>query len=207
MRQFGFRIIAFNKTMLLCLLLLFVSAFLQGHPHIFIDNKVTIVFDEKGLAGFTLDWLFDKVFSASIIHDFDLNGDGIFSEQEIEAIREGAFSNLSDYNYFCLITIDGSVFRVQYVTDFYVDISENRVIYSFFVPCHVRGITEFKMVTAAVYDETYFSDIIFDPEEAVRIENGESFEYSYTLIENKKRAYWGGQIIPTEIHLRFRERQ
>ncbi len=207
MRRLGFRVITFNKISLLCLLLVFIPSFLQGHPHIFIDNKVTIVFDEKGLAGFNLNWVFDKVFSASIIHDFDLNGDGIFSKTEIEAIRETAFSNLSNFNYFCLVTINGSVFRVQYVTDFSVAIRDKRVIYKFFVPCHVQGITEFKMVTAAVYDETYFTDIIFDPEEAVRIENGNIFEYNYTLAENKKRAYWGGQIVPIEICLRFRKKK
>jgi ABC-type uncharacterized transport system substrate-binding protein len=206
-RRLGFRVITINKISVLCFLLLFIPSFLQGHPHIFIDNKVTIVFDEKGLAGFNIDWVFDKIFSASIIHDFDLNGDGIFSKKEIEAIKEGAFSNLSNFNYFCLITINGSVFRVQYVTDFFAAVSEKRVVYKFFVPCHVQGITEFKKVTAAVYDETYFTDIIFDPEEAVRIENGDFFEYSYTLAENKKRAYWGGQIIPTEIHLRFRKKK
>jgi len=206
-RRLGFRVIIFNKISLLCLLLLYVPSFLQGHPHIFIDNKITIVFDQKGLAGFNLDWVFDKVFSASIIHDFDLNGDGIFSKTEIAAIKENAFSNLSNFNYFCFITINGSVFRVQYVTDFSAAVRDKRVIYKFFVPCHVQGITEFKMVTAAVYDETYFTDIIFDPEEAVRIENGNFFEHSYTLAENKKRAYWGGQIIPTEICLSFRKKK
>lgn len=207
MHRLGFRVITFNKATVLCLLLLIIPSFLQGHPHIFIDNKVTIVFDGKGLAGFSLDWVFDKVFSASIIHDFDLNGDGVFSKNEIGAIKESAFSNLSNFNYFCAITINGSVFRVQYVTEFFAAMSENRVIYRFFVPCHVQGIAEFKMVTAAVYDETYFTDIIFDPEEAVCIENGDFFENSYTLAENKKRAYWGGQIIPTEIRLRFRKKR
>ena len=188
MRRLGFRVIIFHKISVLGLMLLFIPSFLQGHPHIFIDNKVTIVFDGKGLAGFNLDWVFDKVFSASIIHDYDLNGDGIFSKKEIEAIKKGAFSNLRYFNYFCLITINGSVFRVQYVTGFLAAISEKKVIYNFFVPCHVQGILEFKLVTAAVYDETYFTDIRFAPDKSVRIDNGGFFESSYTLVENKKRA-------------------
>ena len=43
-----------------------LSAPALAHPHIFIDAKVTVVFDDAGnIAGLKQDWSFDKAFSES----------------------------------------------------------------------------------------------------------------------------------------------
>ena len=196
-----------NKKAWLLFFLLFVSASLQSHPHIFIDNRITVVFDEDGLAGFRLNWVFDKVFSAAIIHDYDKNGDQNFNQEEIEAVKDGAFSNLINFHYFCDISIDNSPFHVQYVTDFTAATKQSRIIYNFFVPCHVRAIPGYKTVSAAVYDETYFTEISYEAQNPVTVENLDDFECGYELVENTRKAYWGGQMIPLEIRLRFRKRQ
>lgn len=196
-----------NRKGLFLFLLLFVPSALQSHPHIFIDNRITIVFDENGLAGFRLNWVFDKVFSAAIIHDFDRNGDQSFSRGEIEAVKDGAFSNLKNFHYFCDIAIDGSIFQVQYVTDFVAAVKQSRIIYNFFVPCHVRATPGYKKVTIAVYDGTYFTEITYEDQNPVVIENLDPFECNCELVENEQKAYWGGQMIPIEARFRFRKRQ
>ena len=60
-----------------------------GHPHVFIDNSISIVFDEHGLAGFGIEWAFDEMFSAMIIHNYDRNKNGKFEAGEIEEIKKG----------------------------------------------------------------------------------------------------------------------
>jgi ABC-type uncharacterized transport system substrate-binding protein len=191
-----------------CLLFLLCAPLpLHSHPHVFIDCSVSAVFDQNGLAGFKLSWVFDKVFSAAIILDFDGNGDSNFDAEEIDAVKEGAFANLKNYDYFCHVTVEGAAFRVQYVRDFSVVIRQQRIIYTFFVPCHVPATGQYKTVTVGVYDETYFTDISYDQESLGRAEKAEPFDLDFEMTENRGKAYWGGQIIPKELRLRYRMRQ
>ena len=41
------------------------------HPHVFISQRTCFVFDDKGLAGFRVNWAFDEMFSVMISEDFD----------------------------------------------------------------------------------------------------------------------------------------
>jgi ABC-type uncharacterized transport system substrate-binding protein len=43
------------------------------HPHAFIDNKLTMVFDDEGFAGIRVEWVFDEFFSSMVASDYDKN--------------------------------------------------------------------------------------------------------------------------------------
>ena len=51
----------------LCLILflnvLCIGSNVIAHPHVFIVQRLNIVFDNKGLAGFWVEWNFDEMFS------------------------------------------------------------------------------------------------------------------------------------------------
>jgi len=89
-----------------------------SHPHVFIDNSLKIVFNEKGLANINLKWVFDEMFSGMIIYEFDKNKNGKFEASEIEEIRKGAFGHLKNFDYFTHIKINGQQFKVRYVQGF-----------------------------------------------------------------------------------------
>ena len=73
----------FRPFILAIFLLFSVQTRVFAHPHVFIHNSVTIVFDENGLAGFKVDWVFDEMFSNMIIHDYDQNKNKKFRERGI----------------------------------------------------------------------------------------------------------------------------
>jgi ABC-type uncharacterized transport system substrate-binding protein len=56
-----------------CLVLLMPCS-ASAHPHVYVDARVDVVFDDKGLAGFKVTWVFDEMFSNMIAYDFDTNG-------------------------------------------------------------------------------------------------------------------------------------
>jgi len=61
-----------GKHLVLAAFVLFIFPSMSfSHPHVFIYNSIKVVFDEKGLAGFELKWVFDDMFSNMIINDFD----------------------------------------------------------------------------------------------------------------------------------------
>ena len=187
------------------LILVLTAAPAWSHPHVFLYSSVDVVFDEKGLAGFRIGWLFDEMFSSMIFLDFDKNGNQRFEPSEIEAIREGAFSNLRNFDYFTHIKINGEPFKVKFVADFSASINKGQLVYRFFVPCHVQALETFKEVKLSIYDQSFYSSV-FWAENPLTFENREPFEIEHRIEKNKNEAYYYGQIYPEEIILRFKRK-
>ena len=177
-----------------------------GHPHVFAHTAVDVVFDDKGLAGFRIRWVFDEMFSSMITMEFDRNGNRRFEPSEVAEVEAGAFSNLKSFGYFTHITINRKPFDVVYVTDFNAEIKGDKMLYTFFVPCHVSAGSGFKRLGLSIYDPEFYCSIflIKDP---VSYENEEGLDISYKIEENPEKVYYFGQIIPREIVLRFRKKK
>jgi len=174
-----------------------------SHPHVFIYNSIKVVFDEKGLAGFKLKWVFDDMFSNMIINDFDKNKNGLFEQSEIETIKNGAFSNLKKFDYFTHIKVNDKPFKVEFVKNFSAEIKDNILIYRFFVPCRVQAGSSFKEARISIYDISFYSSVflIKDP---VSFENASPYEHHFRIGKNKTESYYYGQVCPEEITLKFR---
>ena len=94
-----------------------------------------------------------------IINDFDKNKNGSFEPSEIEAIKNGAFSNLKEFDYFTYIKVNAKPFKVVFFKDFSAEIKDDILIYRFFVPCHVRAASSFKEVRISIYDISFYSNV------------------------------------------------
>ena len=176
-----------------------------SHPHVFLYSTVKIVFDEKGLAGVQVNWVFDEMFSSMIILDFDKNGNGRFELSESENVKKGAFENLRQFDYFIHIKIDGKLFKVKYVKDFSAEISQGKMAYQFFVPCHVRAEENAKEIKLSIYDSTFYSSVFWQ-KNPVSYENRHVYEVEHTIKKNRDEAYYYGQVYPEEIILKFRQK-
>ena len=199
---------SYRKIFLIGLLFLILSipAFtVWSHPHVFLYSTVKVIFDEKGLAGVQVDWVFDEMFSSMMILDFDKNGNGCFESAEIESVKKGAFENLRQFDYFMHIKIDDKSFKVKYVTGFSAEITNGKMAYRFFVPCHVRAEESSKEVRLSIYDSTFYSSV-FLQKNPVTYENRRFYDVEYTIEKNKGEAYYYGQVYPEEIVLKFRQK-
>ena len=186
-------------------ILLFPALTLRSHPHVFLYSNVKVVFDEKGLAGVQVNWVFDEMFSSMIIIDFDKNGNRQFEPSEIENVKKGAFENLREFDYLMHIKIDGKPFKVKYVTDFSAKIIKGKMAYQFFVPCHVRAEKSSKEVKLSIYDVTFYSSVFLE-KNPITYENRQSYEVEHTIEKNRGEAYYYGQVYPDEIILKFRQK-
>ena len=185
-------------------LLLAFSQTSFSHPHAFIDNKLTMIFDNEGFAGIRVEWVFDEFFSSMITGDYDRNQNNILENSEIDAIEKEAFDNLANFDYFTVIRIGGKSFKVKYVHDFSAALKEGKLIYDFFMPCHVKAISTFKEVVISQYDPTYYTDMSLDEGQPVMIEGDSGFETSSRISENPKISYYFGLVHPIETIVRFR---
>lgn len=183
----------------------FIPFFLLAHPHVFIDNKISVFFDDKGLKGFKHEWVFDEMFSSTIIQEFDLDADGKFDDKEIKEVIKGAFSNLKNHNYFTDITINGNKFKIKEFKDFHAKIDSGAMIYYFFLPCDVPATANDQEVKISVYDPTYFVQVLWAPKDPYTFMDTSKFELSHEIIEDERNSYYYGQIIPEALKIKFRK--
>jgi len=184
----------------------FFPALCLAHPHVFVDCTLTLVFDTNGLSGIKEQWVFDEMFSSTILQDFDKDKNSLLDSQEIADIKKGAFLNLKNFNYFNHIIINGGNFSVKFVTDFFAEVRENHLIYTFFIPCHIKANPHFKTIRLAVYDETYYTDIAVTPE-LPSIEGGKDlFFVQCSTVPAHDLTFYYGQIVPEAIFLKFKNK-
>lgn len=196
-----------NKSILLLLLLIiFIPHNVYGHPHVFIDTTVTVVFDERGIIGFKIQWLFDEMFSSMIIGDFDENYDLKFDAREIANIEKNAFSNLKNFHYFSYIKINGRDYPFSKVTNFNATIVGENLIYAFYIPCTVEAKSTEQVVAVAAYDDSYYCDIVFAEKKPLILKNSDAYMVRYEIRKNKKNPIYFGQVFPFEIKLSFQRK-
>jgi ABC-type uncharacterized transport system substrate-binding protein len=196
-----------RKVLLLTFFLLFILVDVSdSHPHVFIQNRLKIVFDQHGLAGVQVKWVFDEFFTSMIADEFDKNRNNKLEKPEIIDIEKGAFANLVKFNYFSFIKINGKTFAVEYVKDFSASLAGGNLMYDFMIPCHVKAMATFREFVIAQYDPTYYARVAFAKDLPVSLEGASAFEVDYRISKNMKEAYYYGQIHPVEVILMFKGR-
>lgn len=168
--------------------LLCVPSSLFSHPHMFIDSEVTFVFEEEEMQGFWIKWAFDEMFTASIRLDYDFNRDGSFSAEEVEAIRNNAFQNLANYNYFTTVYRGEDRYKVEDVSNFSAHLENDRLIYRFFVPYQVEVGSQRRDLRLVIFDDTFFCDIAYFEDDPVRVEGGDQIDFSSELHINRDQG-------------------
>jgi len=195
-----------NFILTVCICLSVITPYhIYSHAHVFIDNSLVFVFDESGLIGVKVTWIFDEMFGTSVIGDYDRNKDGKFSADEVKRLQAGAFSNMKKHDYFCHVRVDGRKFKVHYVKDFTPALVDGKLSYSFFVPLTVRAAKEPHRISFAVYDDTYYCDVVFAEKEKVKIKGLSPGKYSLNIIETPKKTSYVRPIVVEEALLEFRK--
>ena len=201
--------------------IMFAPLSLLAHPHVFMDTRVEFEFNQQGLKGFWVEWLFDEIFTAAIKMDFDGDHNNAFSESEMKELEKGAFSNLINYDYFTYITIGDKKHPVREVNSFHADFRQSRLVYRFFVPYPVAADKKNRKLRVAVYDHSFYCDIAFHKRQPVHFKGGDPYKISHKiqqdedLIINYDNSYqtatrdgaiYSGVANPFEIYLNFRRK-
>lgn len=81
-----------------------------AHPHVWIAMRSDVVFNDKGeVSGIAVEWTFDDGYAQMALDGLDTNGDGVFSQDELEPLTKENLSSLKDYNFFIVPRVNGDV--------------------------------------------------------------------------------------------------
>lgn len=144
-----------------------------AHPHIFIDAKATVVFDDTGAVTEVRNaWSFDEAFSAWSIEGLDANNDGTVSREEQQELADQDMDGLAQYQFYTFAGEQGAADNLQFErgqnpTRDYVD---GHTILQFGVklaePYRIKRTLEL-----AINDPEFYVAITFAGPEAITLEN------------------------------------
>ncbi len=140
----------------------------MAHPHIFIDAKVTVVFDDAGrITGLRHTWTFDTAFSVWMVQGLDTNGDNIVSSEEMQQLADENMVGLAEYGFY---TSAGDDMKFTSVGDQRMRYEGNRVTLDYSVNT-VTPVAPGSRFELGVYDAEYYVAISFADVSAVTLEN------------------------------------
>lgn len=185
---------------------LWVLPDIQAHPHVFIVQRLSVVFDKKGLAGIKVHWKFDDMFASMIANAHDMNKNGILEKDEVKLVKEKAFILISEDNYFTFIKIEKKPFLVNYIEDFNAILEKGGLIYEFFIPCHVIATEQFKKIAIATYDPTYYTAILFAKKDPVFIVDADTYDVKTAIREDPENTIYYGMVHPWTLFMEFKRK-
>ncbi len=112
-----------------------VSTPALAHPHVWIEMRSDIVFTDDGLIkGVNLEWTFDDTYTQAALDGLDSDGDGVYSQSEIEPLSKENIASLKDYEYFTVMRMNGEKQEIGEVTEYGHIWSNDKLALHFHVP-------------------------------------------------------------------------
>lgn len=140
----------------------------MAHPHIFIDAKVAVVFDDAGrIATLRNSWTFDTAFSVWMVQGLDTNGDGVVSSEEMQELADENMVGLADYGFY---TVAGDGVHFTPVGDQRMRYEGNKVTLDFSIDA-AEPVAPGSRFELAIFDAEYYVAISFADVGHVTLEN------------------------------------
>jgi ABC-type uncharacterized transport system substrate-binding protein len=172
-----------------------------AHPHVWITDVTTFVFEDRRLVALHHRWTFDELFGSFVIEQHDADGDGRFDAAETEGLRADAFDNLEEYGYFTHLRIDGSDLALHAVRDFRASIEAGELIYEFTLSLPEPVDPAATEVAVGVYDPEYYVELLLDEDDPVRFAGLPNGACTFDIREDTENAIYFGMVYPLMIKL------
>jgi len=146
----------------------------RAHPHVWVTVETRLLFNDNGaITGFRHKWIFDEYYTAFALQGMDANGDGKYSQAELEPLARTNIESLSEFDYFTFAELgDASLARNDPV-DYRLEYDGSLLTLHFTlplarpVPAKDAGQFAFK-----VYDPSYFVSFSLAKDQPVQLAAG-----------------------------------
>jgi ABC-type uncharacterized transport system substrate-binding protein len=148
----------------------FAGSEVQAHPHVWIEMQSDVVFTDDGMIkGVDLEWTFDDGYTQMALDGLDVDGDGLYSQDELAPLTKENIESLKDYEYFTVMRANGEQQKISKVTDFGQIWSNNKLTLHFQVPLEKPVDPRKNEFMVKVYDPEFFIAIDYVTENPVDV--------------------------------------
>lgn len=143
-----------------------------AHPHIFAEARLDVVVGEGGtVEALRHLWRFDDLFSATVIVEFDKNGDLHLDEAELQQVSDTIYGSLNDFNYFQMVTADGKDVEMARPEALMATMETDNQLIVFFESRPKKPLKLEGKLAFGVYDPTFYTAIDFVEDDYINVEN------------------------------------
>jgi ABC-type uncharacterized transport system substrate-binding protein len=133
----------------------------NAHPHVWIDLRSKVVFDDRGrISALKIDWVFDEFYSAYAMETVPRQR-GPERDAALAALARGNLDNLAEYGYFVDLRVDGGRVPTRPAKDGRNVWDGRRLTMSFTLPLRESVDPRTARVEFAVYDPSYYIEILY----------------------------------------------
>ena len=176
------------------------SALASAHPDVAVEDRVTFVSGDAGIAGIEETWVFAPGYSASFLTDYKTERDGSISKAVSAQIAKRIQPNLAEVRYFTYVWLDGRDLGNLPVRDFVVAASGGRLSFTFTVDLPTPVDPRRQALKLEIYDHDYYATISLAGDAPIKFRNAGALACEPRVREDKENAYFG-DVYPQEITL------
>ena len=131
-----------------------------AHPHVWIDMRSSVNFNEGGVVdAIGVGWTFDEFYSQFATDGIDKNKNGKFDIAELQELANNYAKNLKDYRYFMFVQTDGKLIDTGAPTNAKAIFDKGRLTFAFRLPLTKPVDPAAIKLSYASFDPTYYIDI------------------------------------------------
>ena len=139
--------------------LLSLSPSARAHPHAWIDLRSTVHLNGDGqIVGIEQEWLFDNFYTLFVIESANRNA--VDQKKALTHLAETNLKNLRAYDYYTEVRVGGKKVTFNTVTEFDSELRGDKLWMRFLVPLSEPVDASASQVSYAVYDPTYYVEIL-----------------------------------------------
>ncbi len=155
----------------LAALALFCSGGAAGaHPHVWIESRSDLVFNESGkVVGINVEWQFDEFYSVTAVEGLDKNKNGTYEPEELEPLAKENIISLWDYRYFTQVNADGKPIPYDKVSEFGSFVRDGYLSLYFSIPFKAPVDPKAAKIAYSIYDPTFYIAIELPPKDGVKL--------------------------------------
>lgn len=135
-----------------------------AHPHVFVDARVKVLFNETGFSAVKNHWVYDEIYSAAMIASGDKNGDGKISADENNWFKDAILAPLEKSNYYNYVLKGTDFLGVEKIINFKASVEKGRLVLDFDAVFSAPAQKDYTMIVAVVGDPSNYIQITADME-------------------------------------------
>jgi len=158
-----------SRLSLAVLLLSLAATRGEAHPHVFVDAKTEIVFDQTGkMASVRQIWQFDEAFTEYAIQGLDADGDGKLSDAELKPLADVNVKSLKEFKFFTYLTVGRDQAKFQSPREYWLEFRGGRLTLFFTLPME-KPMVPGKHAMLEIFDPEYFVAFTFLKQDPIKL--------------------------------------
>jgi len=141
----------------------------EAHPHVFVDAKTEVVFDQSGrMTAVRNIWQFDEAFSQYAIQGLDANGDGKLTDAELKPLADVNVKSLQEFKFFTYLTVGRDQAKFLPPKEYWLEFRGGRLTLFFTLPME-KPMVPGKHAMLEIFDPEYFVAFTFLKDNPIKL--------------------------------------